>query len=69
MALNKSAFGTSVTRLEDEALLRGTARFTDDITFPGTLAAAFVRSPLSHATIKSKMCGTAENCSYFIFKT
>jgi len=60
MTLNQSVFGTSVTRLEDEALLRGTARFTDDITFPGTLAAAFVRSPLSHATIKSIDTNTAK---------
>ncbi|MGE0627912.1 MAG: xanthine dehydrogenase family protein molybdopterin-binding subunit [Hyphomicrobiaceae bacterium] len=44
-------FGQSVPRLEDLPLLRGEARFVDDITLPGTLHAAFVRSPHAHARI------------------
>jgi carbon-monoxide dehydrogenase large subunit len=47
-----TTFGISVPRLEDNALLRGQGRFVDDIKLPGTLEAAFVRSPHAHATIK-----------------
>jgi carbon-monoxide dehydrogenase large subunit len=39
-------------RLEDEALLRGKGRFIGDITFPGMLHVAFVRSPKAHALIR-----------------
>jgi carbon-monoxide dehydrogenase large subunit len=44
-------FGESVVRLEDPPLLKGEARFVDDIAFPGTLHIAFVRSPHAHARI------------------
>lgn len=44
-------FGAAVKRKEDPALLRGEARFIDDIQLPGTLHAAFVRSPYAHAKI------------------
>ncbi|MCZ8310289.1 MAG: xanthine dehydrogenase family protein molybdopterin-binding subunit [Magnetospirillum sp.] len=43
--------GQSVPRIEDPPLLRGTARFVDDVNLPGMLAIAFVRSPHSHASI------------------
>jgi carbon-monoxide dehydrogenase large subunit len=43
--------GTRIPRLEDRALLTGTARFVDDIAAPSVLAAAFVRSPHPHALI------------------
>lgn len=43
--------GQSVERLEDRALLRGEARFVDDISFPGTWHVAFVRSAHAHALI------------------
>jgi carbon-monoxide dehydrogenase large subunit len=43
--------GKSVRRIEDAALLKGHASFVDDIELPGTLAAAFVRSPFAHATL------------------
>jgi carbon-monoxide dehydrogenase large subunit len=46
-------FGQRTARLEDPALLRGTARFVDDIRIDGTLHAAFVRSPHAHAKINS----------------
>jgi carbon-monoxide dehydrogenase large subunit len=39
------------TRLEDPDLLRGRARFVDDIRLPRMLEAAFVRSPHAHALI------------------
>jgi len=46
-------FGAAVKRKEDPAFLTGAARFVDDIRLPGTLHAAFVRSPHSHARIVS----------------
>ena len=47
-----SLFGARVKRREDPRFLTGRARFTDDITLPGTVYAAFVRSPYAHATIR-----------------
>jgi carbon-monoxide dehydrogenase large subunit len=41
-----------MVRVEDPALLTGRSRFVDDINIPGTLAAAFARSPHPHAIIK-----------------
>lgn len=41
----------SVRRLEDHGLLTGSARFVDDLQLPGTLCAAFVRSPYGHALV------------------
>ena len=49
--MSEPVFGVSVPRLEDERLLRGEARFVDDITLPGMLEGAFVRSAYAHATI------------------
>jgi carbon-monoxide dehydrogenase large subunit len=43
--------GSPVARLEDDRLLRGRGRFVDDIDLPGTVHAAFVRSPYGHARI------------------
>jgi aerobic carbon-monoxide dehydrogenase large subunit len=44
--------GSRTLRIEDEPLLRGKARFIDDIVVPDVLHAAFVRSPHAHAAIK-----------------
>jgi len=44
-------FGRSVPRVEDPNLLRGRARFVDDLHPPGLLQATFVRSPHAHAAI------------------
>ena len=44
-------FGARVPRVEDPALLTGRARFVDDVKLPGTLHAAFLRSPHAHARI------------------
>ena len=46
-------FGNRVKRLEDPALLTGRGKFIDDVRLPGTLHAAFVRSPHGHALIRS----------------
>jgi carbon-monoxide dehydrogenase large subunit len=51
--------GARVARLEDHALLTGSARFVDDIASPGALHAAFVRSPHPHALIRSIDASTA----------
>ena len=45
-------FGSAIRRREDPRLLTGTARFTADITLPGQLYAAILRSPHGHARIK-----------------
>src|SRR5438309_12117143 len=44
--------GSRTLRIEDEPLLRGRGRFIDDVTVPGVLHAAFVRSPHAHAAIR-----------------
>ena len=48
-----SAIGTSVKRKEDAALLRGRGRYVENLTLPGTVFMAVVRSPYPHARIKS----------------
>jgi 2-furoyl-CoA dehydrogenase large subunit len=46
--------GRSIARVEDSSLLAGRGRFIDDIgVHPGTLHAAFLRSPHAHADIVS----------------
>ena len=45
--------GARVNRLEDPGLLAGEARYVADLTLPRMLHAAFVRSPVPHAEIRS----------------
>jgi carbon-monoxide dehydrogenase large subunit len=45
--------GRSIPRVEDPRLLTGAGRYTDDLSVPGTLELAFVRSPEAHARIES----------------
>jgi carbon-monoxide dehydrogenase large subunit len=45
--------GTGVARKEDPELLTGQARYTDDLTVPGTVWMVVVRSPHAHARIRS----------------
>ena len=45
--------GEPVRRREDERILRGNARYLDDIELPGMAHAAFVRSPHARADIVS----------------
>jgi len=45
--------GGGVLRKEDPELLTGRAQYIDDISMPGMLWIAIVRSPLAHATINS----------------
>lgn len=51
--MSQNLFGSRVPRIEDRALLVGEAQFVDDLEFPNLLEAAFVRSPLPHALIRS----------------
>ena len=50
--------GQSRRRKEDQRLITGRTRWTDNITLPGMLHLAMVRSPFAHATITS--IGTSE---------
>jgi carbon-monoxide dehydrogenase large subunit len=45
-------FGSSIKRREDPRFITGKGMYTDDIKLPGTLNAAFVRSPFAHARIQ-----------------
>ncbi|MGH7345375.1 MAG: xanthine dehydrogenase family protein molybdopterin-binding subunit [Candidatus Rokuibacteriota bacterium] len=44
-------FGAAVKRREDPRFLRGEGRFIDDVSVPGMVHAAFLRSPHAHARI------------------
>ena len=44
-------FGAPIRRVEDPRLVRGSARYVDDLQPPGLLHAAFLRSHLAHARI------------------
>jgi aerobic carbon-monoxide dehydrogenase large subunit len=48
-----SSVGTPLKRKEDPRLITGRGNYTDDITLPGMLHAAFVRSTEAHARITS----------------
>lgn len=43
--------GQSIPRVEDDRVLTGRGRYVGDISLPGLLHAAFVRSPLAHAMV------------------
>ena len=45
--------GRSLKRREDQRLLTGQGLFVADLTLPGMLHAAFVRSQVAHARIRS----------------
>ncbi|HZV91680.1 MAG TPA: xanthine dehydrogenase family protein molybdopterin-binding subunit, partial [Caldimonas sp.] len=45
--------GRAVARVEDDALLRGAGRFTDNVADAGDAVIAFLRSPYPHARIVS----------------
>ncbi|WP_460787304.1 xanthine dehydrogenase family protein molybdopterin-binding subunit [Nocardioides maradonensis] len=47
------SIGTRVLRSEDPRLLSGRGQFLADVTLPGELHVAFVRSPVAHARITS----------------
>jgi aerobic carbon-monoxide dehydrogenase large subunit len=45
--------GKSIRRVNDRRLVTGAGQYVDDVRIPGTVHAAFVRSPYAHAIIKS----------------
>ncbi len=49
----KFGVGQPVRRKEDQRLLTGTGKFTDDVSYPGQKYAVMVRSPHAHARITS----------------
>jgi carbon-monoxide dehydrogenase large subunit len=51
--------GRAMRRKEDPRMITGRGRYVDDITVPGVLYAALVRSPEAHAAIKSIDTSTA----------
>jgi carbon-monoxide dehydrogenase large subunit len=53
--------GRDRRRKEDQRLITGRTRWTDNITLPGMLHLAMVRSPHAHATIKSIDTAAANN--------
>src|SRR5687768_17516892 len=54
-------FGSGIRRREDPRLLTGTARYTADITLPGMVHAAILRSPHAHAHIRGVDTSRAKN--------
>jgi carbon-monoxide dehydrogenase large subunit len=49
---NGPYIGKPLPRFEDLRLVRGAGRYSDDISMPGQVYAAFVRTPHAHAAIK-----------------
>ncbi|MBI5131379.1 MAG: xanthine dehydrogenase family protein molybdopterin-binding subunit [Rhodopseudomonas palustris] len=52
IALQKFGVGQPVRRKEDDTLLRGKGRYTDDCSLPGQFYAVMVRSPHAHGVIR-----------------
>ena len=51
MGEHRMRFGGAQGRREDDALITGKGRFTDDVSVEGQAYAAFVRSPVGHANL------------------
>ncbi len=57
----KFGIGQPVHRREDPILVQGQGRYTDDISLPGQVYAAFVRSPYAHGDIRGIEAETARD--------
>ncbi|MGH9787568.1 MAG: glyceraldehyde dehydrogenase subunit alpha [Candidatus Acidiferrales bacterium] len=53
MATKAKWVGRPMKRKEDPRLIQGLAHYVDDLTLPGQLYAAFVRSPYAHARLRT----------------
>ncbi len=53
MAESGSILGNAVVRLEDPALLTGSAKYIDDLDSSGAARIVFVRSSIAHGTLRS----------------
>lgn len=51
--MGRFGVGQAVPRVEDQRLLTGAGRYTDDVSLPGQAYAVFLRSPYAHARIVS----------------
>src|SRR5712691_3271943 len=60
-AAHPQYIGRSIKRIEDRPLLTGAGRFLADLRVPGTLEAAFVRSPHAHALLRGIDTSAARN--------
>ena len=49
----KFGLGQAIPRVEDERLITGGGRYTDDNSFPNQVRGVVVRSPMAHARIVS----------------
>jgi carbon-monoxide dehydrogenase large subunit len=56
-----TGIGAPVRRVEDQRLLTGQGRYSDDLTLPGQAYAAMLRSPHAHAEIESIDTSRAAN--------
>ncbi len=52
--------GQGLRRLEDQRLLTGDGRYTDDVALPGQVYGAVVRSPVAHARLGEIDCAEAK---------
>ena len=53
--------GKSVKRVEDNRLLKGEGKYTDDFNMPNQAFAVYVRSPHAHANLVSVDISTRSN--------
>src|SRR6266705_4428499 len=60
MAPTKRYIGQSMKRVEDPRLIKGIGTYVDDLTLPGMLHAAVLRSPYAHAKINGINTAAAE---------
>ncbi|HXV82851.1 MAG TPA: xanthine dehydrogenase family protein molybdopterin-binding subunit, partial [Candidatus Binatia bacterium] len=51
--IHRTLVGSAIRRKEDPEILLGEARYTQDVTLPGMLHAAILRSPYPHARIRN----------------
>ncbi len=61
--MSSRIFGSGIKRREDPRLITGKARYTDDLSLPGMLHMAVVRSPVAHGRIVSIDVGTARKAA------
>ena len=59
MAPTKFGVGQSVMRKEDDPLIRGKGRYTDDYAPQASAHALVLRSPHAHATLHARRDGGA----------
>ena len=57
-----SFIGSPIERLEDLRFLRGRGEYVDDLTRPGMLHAAILRSSVAHGRVRSITAAAAHRC-------